>query len=54
MFQINVEVFNLMLGLNETKLLVQHKSCENKWNCDKYWGECKELDDWSSCKDNYM
>ena len=24
------------------------------WNHDEYWCECKELDDWNSCKDDYM
>ena len=25
---VNVKVFNLMLGVNETRFLVQHQSCE--------------------------
>ena len=27
---------------------------KQKWNHDECWCECKELDDWSSCKDDYM
>ena len=49
------------------KYVVQHEPCECKcglnesicnsnqiWNHDECWCECKELDDLSSCKDNYM
>ena len=56
-----------MSGVNETKFLVWHESCEckcrlneslcnskQKWNHDECWCECKELDDWSSCKDDYL
>ena len=25
-----------------------------KWNHDECWCKCKELDDWSSCRDDYM
>ena len=25
-----------------------------KWNYDEYQCECKKLDDWSSCRDDYM
>ena len=27
---------------------------KQKWNDDKFRYECKELDNWSSCKDNYI
>ena len=27
---------------------------KQKWNNDECWCEHKELDDWSSCKDDYM
>ena len=44
----NLKVSNLMLGLNETKLLVQHKSCECKcglnesvWNSKERWNQDK-------------
>ena len=56
-----------MSWVNKTQFLVQHESCEckcrlnesacnsnQKWNQNKYSWECKELDDWISCKDNYM
>ena len=59
----NVNVSNLMSGINEIRILVQHDSCEckcglnesvcnwkQKWNRDKCQCECKELDDWSSCE----
>ena len=41
----NVKVFNLMSGVNETRILVHHVSCECKWNHDECRCECKELDD---------
>ena len=47
-----------MSGVNETRFLVQHESCnckcelnesvcnsKQKWNHNKRWCECKELDD---------
>ena len=44
----NLKVSNLMLGLNETKFLVQHKSCECKcglnesvWNSKERWNQDK-------------
>ena len=55
-----------MLEVNETRFLVQHESSERKcklneilfnskqkWSHHECWWECKELDDWSSFKDNY-
>ena len=52
-----------MLGVNETKFLIQHESFEckcrlnesacnskHKWNHDKCWCDCKELVDWSYYK----
>ena len=63
----NVKVFNLISEVNETRFIVQHESCEckwglndcvyiskQKWNPGEFWCECKELDDLSSCKDDYM
>ena len=51
----------------ETRFLVQHESCEckhelneslcnsmQKWNHDQCRSGCKELDNWSSCKNDYM
>ena len=56
-----------MSKVNETRLSVQHESCEckcgvnesvcnskQKQNYDECQSECKELDDWSSCKDEFM
>ena len=31
-----------------------HVIPKKKWRYDEYWYECKESDDWSSCKDDYM
>ena len=28
-----LKLFNLMSGVNETRFLVQHGSCECKWKC---------------------
>ena len=28
--------------------------CKLKWNIDEYQCECKKLDDWSYCKNDYM
>ena len=52
-----------MSGTNETRFRVQHDWSEckcglneslcnlkQKWNHDEYRCECKELDEWSSCK----
>ena len=63
----NVKVFILMSKVNERRFLVQHESCEykyrldekacnskQKWSHDNCRYECKELDDWTSCKDDYM
>ena len=56
-----------MSGVNETRFLTQHESCEckcglneivcnskQKWNHDACWCEWKKWDDSSSCKDDYM
>ena len=61
----NVKVFNLISGINETRSLVQHELCKiictlnqilsnsnKKWNHGGCRCDCK--DDWSSCKDDYM
>ena len=63
----NVKVFNLMSKVNETRILVEHESnkfkcgwnesvcnSKQKWNHNKCWCECKELDDWGSCKNDYL
>ena len=65
--KLNVNVSNLLSGVKETRFLVQHKSFEYKyglnesacnskqnWNYDECPCECKQLDEWSSCKDHYM
>ena len=54
----NIKVFNLISGLNETRFIVQHKLCEckcgldeivcnskQKWNPDEFWCDFKKLDD---------
>ena len=55
----NVKVFNLMSGVNETIFLVQRESCKcrlnenvynSKLNHNKCRYECKEINGWSSCK----
>ena len=59
--------FDLISRVNEARFLVQHEWCEckcrlneivcnskKKWNYDKCWCECKELNNWSSCKGDYM
>ena len=56
-----------MSRVNETRLIVQHKSCEckcglnervcnskQKWNHDKCLCECKESDEWGFCQNDYM
>ena len=63
----NLTVFNLILGVNETRFLVQHELCEfkcrlnentcnskRKWNRDKCQCECQELDHRSPFKYDYM
>ena len=63
----NVNVFNLMSRINETRFLVQHElhecacglnesgcNSKEKWNHDECLCKCKELEDWSSCKVTYM
>ena len=56
-----------MSGVNETKFLVHHESCDckcgsnksvwnskQKWNHNECWCEFKKVDDWSSCKYDFM
>ena len=63
----NVKLFNLMSGVNVTRFLVQHESCKSrcvlkdsvynskqKQNHDQCQYEFKELDNWSSYKDDYV
>ena len=63
----NVKVFNAKSVVNETRFLVQHESCECKcrlnesvcnskqiWNRDKCRFESKKINDWGSCKDDFM
>ena len=63
----NVKVFYLMSGVNETRFLVQHESCEckcglnesvcnskQKWDYDECRCECKELNNWGFCEKYYM
>ena len=52
---LNLRVFNMIPGINESKTLLKHISCEckckfdgrksnsnQKWNNDKRWCECKK------------
>ena len=63
----NLKVFNLTWGLTEARFLVQHESCECKcrlsesvsnskqtWDHNECKFECTELEDWGSCKNDYM
>ena len=63
----HVNIFNLKSGVNDTKFLVRHQSCEckyrlnksignskQKWNHDECRYECKELDDSDTCKNDYI
>ena len=63
----NLNVFNLISEVNQTKFLVQHELCECKCglnesvcntkqngNCDECRSECKYLDDWGSCEKDYI
>ena len=63
----NAIVFDLMSEASDTRILIQHDSCEckcrlnenicytkQKWNRDKYWWEFKELDDRISCHVKYF
>ena len=56
-----------MSGVNETRFLVQHESCEckcglnesvcnskQKWDYDECRCECKELNNWGFCEKYYM
>ena len=56
-----------MSGVNETRFLVEHESCEckyglnksvcnskQKWNHDECRCKCKVLDDLGFCKNDYM
>ena len=62
----NAKVFNLVSGVNETRFIVQHESCECKcglnesmcnlkqnWNRDECRCDCKELNDWGSSEKDY-
>ena len=63
----NAKIFNLMSRLNKIRFFVQHKSCgcnvnwmksvcnsKQKWNHSEWRCECKEVDNWGSCKKDYM
>ena len=41
---------------NECKCGLNKSLCNSKqkWNQDKCWCECKELNDWGSCEKSYM
>ena len=61
---INLSMFNMITGINESKTLTKHISCECKcrfdgrkcnsdqwWNNDKCWCECKKR---HVCEKNYV
>ena len=63
---LNVKVFNLMSGTNETRHIKWHETCKCKcrldasvcnnkqrWNDDKCWCECKKLIDKGVCDIGY-
>ena len=62
---LNLSVFNMITGINESKTLTKHISCECKckfdggscnsdqwWNDDKYQCECKKRHLWNPAKCN--
>ena len=64
---LNVKVFNLMSGTNETKHIEWHEKCKceckfganvcnnkQRWNKDKCRCECKELIDKVVCNDRFI
>ena len=61
---LNLSIFNMIIGINESKSLTKHISCEckckfdgkkcnsyQKWNDDKYRCECKKQ---YTCGKNYI
>ena len=64
---LNVKVFNLVSGTNETRLVEWHETCKCKcrlnssvynnkqrWNDDKCRCECKELIDKDVCDERFI
>ena len=64
---LNVKVFNLMSGTNETRLINWHEKCKSKcrldaiirnnkqgWNKNKCRSECKELIDKGICDKEFI
>ena len=59
-------MYNLIAGVNETRSSVQLELCEckcvnegvynsfQKWNYDECWSECKKLNVWGSCINDYI
>ena len=63
----SAKAFNLMSKVNETRSIVRYESCEctcglnesvcnskQRFNHDECWCNCKELDDWGFCKNDYV
>ena len=61
---LNLCVLNMITGINDSKILTKHISCECKcnfygkncnsdqlWNNDKFWCECKK---WQVCEKDYV
>ena len=64
---LNVKVFNLVSGTNETRRIERNEMCKSecrfnssvcdnkqRWNDDKYWCECKELIDKGVCNKEFI
>ena len=62
-----IKAFSFLSGVNQARFLVQHElreckcglkesvyNSKQKWNHNECSCECKELDDLSSCKNDYM
>ena len=64
---LNLSVFNIITGRNESKILSKHVSCEckckfdgikcnsnQKWNNDKCWNGCKNPEEHNACEKDYI
>ena len=64
---LNIHIFNMITGINESKILANYISCEckwtfderkcnsnQKWNNDKCRCECKNLKEQNACEKDYI
>ena len=64
---LNLSVFNMITGINDSKILTKHKSCEckcklegskcisnQKRNNDKCWCDCKNPEEHNACEKDYI